>query len=306
MDQTSLRLRRLKLEVISRLKTLSSGLHQGYFGTPGFDYKGPRNFVPGRDKLSDVDWYNSRRRGKLIAREMEPEVGLRLGLVLDQNAGMSVAAVASKHDTALRVFALLAYAGTAEDDQAGALITATDEVHVGLGHTERHGDLLVAAAASCPAPEGTPHRLHHGLMAYPAVFPSDSVAVVISDFRSPRWREELAILSSSPGVSEVMAIQVVDRCELGLEPRTKLVHWRDPITGRSRTLNGSDADRRGDYAEAGKTFLKDTAKAIARAGASHLVLRTDVVQDDERLVDVMERFLMSRRLQEGGGYARSA
>jgi hypothetical protein len=138
-------------------------------------------------------------------------------------------------------------------------------------------------------------------MAYPAVFPSDSVAVVISDFRSPRWREELAILSSSPGVNEVMAIQVVDRRELKLEPGTKLVHWRDPITGRSRTLNGSDADRRGDYAEAGQTFLKATARDIARAGAIHLVLMTDEVQDDERLVDVMERFLMSRRLQEGGG-----
>lgn len=300
MDQTALKLRRLKLVVKHRQRELMSGLHQGYFGTPGFDYKGPRNFVPGRDKPSAVDWHNSRRRGRLIAKEMEPEIGLRLGLILDLNSGMNASAVANKRDTALRAFATLAYAGVEEGNRAGALIAATEEVHVSQAGGSAHGDILVEAAMSCFAPEGTPHRLHHGLTAYPAIFPLHGAAVVMSDLRSPRWREELAVLAASDSVSEVMVIQIVGLREEELTPGSKLVNWGSPITGRTRALDGSNDERLEAYRKVNAAFMRDTAEAITQAGASHLILRTDEVQEDEKLVTVIEQFLHSRKRGKGG------
>jgi uncharacterized protein (DUF58 family) len=216
---------------------------------------------------------------------------------------MFTGAIASKRETALRCFAVFAHLGTRHGNQAGALIAAEQELHVRMRQGITHARKLVEAAVAIKTPDGTPHRLHHALAVYPTTFKRNGLAVVISDLRSPRWQQELRLVARH---REVMVIQIVDRRERTLEPGTKLANWRDPITGRVCTPDGSNDDQRRKYSAQCEAFLVETKEDVAGVGASHLVLETDKVETDEQLVDAIEQFLYARKLRKGDNHARVA
>lgn len=131
------RLKRLELVALRRIQTLMVGLQRGYYGPPGFEIKGIRDYRLG-DKPSQIHWLASRRRGKTQVMDTEPELALRLGLVLDLNPGMFTGALGSKRLTALRAFSVFSLLGTRQGNQTGALIAAEELLHVRLNQGVRH------------------------------------------------------------------------------------------------------------------------------------------------------------------------
>lgn len=73
---------------------------------------------------------------------------------------------------------------------------------------------------------------------------------------------------------QVIAIEVIDPRELDI-PDVGTVLLRDPETGEVRELNTGSRGVRRRYAAAARLQRERTARALRRAGAGHLVLRTD-------------------------------
>ena len=119
------------------------------------------------------------------------------------------------------------------------------------------------------------------------------LAVVVSDFLSTGgWERTLRTLATR---HQVLAIEVVDPRELEL-PNVGYLTVVDPETGRLREIQTARPAVRARYAEAAAAERKDIAASIRRAGAQHLILRTD----RDWIRDIVEFVVTTKR--RGAGY----
>jgi uncharacterized protein (DUF58 family) len=123
------------------------------------------------------------------------------------------------------------------------------------------------------------------------------LVVVLSDFLAPTgWERELQALAHR---HDVIAVEVVDPRELSL-PDVGLLQVADAETGRRRYVDTHDRKLRERYASAAAAQRATIGRAVASAGADHLVLRTD----RDWVVDLV-RFVAGRRkrrLAAAGGH----
>jgi uncharacterized protein (DUF58 family) len=134
--------------------------------------------------------------------------------------------------------------------------------------------------------------LASGIQRIGALMSRRGLAVVISDFLGPStWETPLRLL----GVRhEVVVVEVIDPRELEL-PDVGLLLLVDPETGWVREVQTSDAGLRARYAAAAAEQRQAIAAALRRAGAAHLVLRTD----RDWLRDLVLFMVLRRRLATG-------
>jgi uncharacterized protein (DUF58 family) len=122
------------------------------------------------------------------------------------------------------------------------------------------------------------------------------LVVVISDFLGDSdWERPLRGLGSR---HELLAIEVVDPRELAL-PDVGLLTVVDPESGQTLEVPTGDADFRRRFADGAAEQRASIARALRRAGAGHLQLRTD----RDWLMDVV-RFVADRRRAGTGGASR--
>jgi uncharacterized protein (DUF58 family) len=93
---------------------------------------------------------------------------------------------------------------------------------------------------------------------------------------------------------EVVVVEVIDPRELEL-PDVGVLQLVDPETGWVREVQTSDAGLRARYAAAAAEQRQAIAAALRRAGAAHLVLRTD----RDWLRDLVTFMVLRRRLATG-------
>jgi uncharacterized protein (DUF58 family) len=114
------------------------------------------------------------------------------------------------------------------------------------------------------------------------------LAVVVSDFLGDpeQWGPALRRLTTR---HETIAIEVLDPRELSL-PDVGYLSLVDPATGQTREVPTGSKKLRDRYASAAAQQRATIETAIRKAGADHLILRTD----QDWLLDIV-RFVGSRR-----------
>jgi uncharacterized protein (DUF58 family) len=112
--------------------------------------------------------------------------------------------------------------------------------------------------------------------------------VVVSDFLCPSpWPRALRLLAAR---HQVLAVEIIDPRELEL-PSVGYLTLVDLETGRQRDVQTSSAGLRARYGAAAAAQRAANAAAMRRAGAGHLVLRTD----RDWILDVVEFVARARR-----------
>jgi uncharacterized protein (DUF58 family) len=120
------------------------------------------------------------------------------------------------------------------------------------------------------------------------------LVVVISDFLGDTdWQRPLRGLASR---HDLVAVEVIDPRDIDL-PEIGTVVLSDPESGRQREVNASPLLRR-EFAAAAAEHRAEVAAGLRRAGAGHLVLRTD----SDWIADVV-RFVVARKRRWSGGVA---
>ena len=295
--------RRLHLQVSTRLDGLLQGDHLGYLPGPGSEPAEARPYAPG-DDVRRMDWAVAARTGDPYVRDAVAERELETTLLVDLTASMSFGTVRSeKRGVAIALAAALGHLATGPGDRLGAVVLG-DGVRRLPARGGRQSLLALLHVLQETRPvEGVGPSLADGLRAMTVPPRRRGLTVVVSDLLGgsppagvdePSWAKPLRLLSRR---HDVLVVEVVDPRELEL-PSMGVLRLVDPESGRHLEVQTSDRRLRERYAAAAAARRTRHVAAVRRAGAGHLVLRTD-----SDWLPELARFLAVRRRTRSAGRA---
>ncbi|MFY1695246.1 DUF58 domain-containing protein [Solwaraspora sp. WMMA2101] len=298
-------LRRLELTVTRRLDGLLHGQHLGLLPGGGSELAGSREYRPGEDEVRRMDWAVTARTTVPHVREVDADRELTTWVLIDGSPSMDFGtAELEKRELAVAAVAAVGFLTAGTGNVLGAHLLGVDGTRrFPTGSGRDHLLCLLRALLAAPRGEARPQpgRLQPGRLqpgrppaASTSAAPSladgidglrrsatrRGLAVVVSDFLDglpddpagrPDWEPALRRLAS---VHQVLAVDITDPRELDL-PDVGVITVQDPETGRRREISTASADLRRRYAEAAAGQRDQVARAIRRAQAAHLRLRTD-------------------------------
>ena len=230
-----------------------------------------------------MDWAVSARTGTPHVRVTVAERELETHVLVDGSASMDFGtAVMEKRDLAVAVVAAVAALTDRPGNRLGAcLLTGAGPRSLPPRPGRVAARALLRALLDAPRTEpgaGASIDLAAGLERWHREHRRPGLRVLVSDFLdSPidghgNWALPVRRLAAR---HEVIAVEVVDPREHALPDLGPLV-LLDPESGRRREVDTGDRRLRERYASAVTAHRAHTAAALRRAGAAHLVLRTDV------------------------------
>jgi uncharacterized protein (DUF58 family) len=287
-------LRTLELDVRRRLDGLLQGNHLGLVPGPGSEPGEARPYQPG-DDVRRMDWAVTARTTTPHIRETVADRELETWVAADLSASLDFGtALCEKRDLVICAVAAVAHLTGGGGNRIGALIANGEEsTRIPARGGLQHARGLVRKVALTPrAPEGVRGDLAAALEQLSRPPRRRGLAVVISDFLGgTEWQRPLRALSAR---HSLIAIEIVDPRDIDL-PDVGTVVLADPETGRQREVHASALLRK-EFGAAAHAHRLEVAKELRRAGAAHLVLRTD----SDWIAD-MVRFVVARKRGWSGG-----
>ncbi len=284
-------LRQLDILITRRLDGLLQGDYSGLLPGPGSEPGEGREYRPG-DDVRRIDWNLTARTATPHVRDLIADRELETWVLVDCSASLRFGtALCEKWDLAVAATAAVAFL-TARTGNRMGLVAAWPG---GSAHVPARSGrqamlaLLHTLLTKVPEADGSgPTDLAAGVESLLRPTRRRGLMVVVSDFLSPPgWDKPLRSLSAR---HQVMAVEVVDPRELEL-PNVGYLTLVDPETGRLREVQTAKGHLRERYAEAAAAERAAIAASIRKAGAQHLVLRTD----RDWLRDVLQFVVTTRR-----------
>ena len=267
--------RRLALQVSTRLDGLLQGDHLGHLPGPGTEPAEARAYSPG-DDVRRIDWAVTARTQAPHVRQSVAERELETTLLVDLTASMSFGTARSeKRDVAIALAAAVGHLASGPGDRLGAVVLS-DALRRLPPRAGRSAVLALLHVLSTTRPvEGAGPSLAEGLQALVSPPRRRGLVVVVSDLVGPAgpptWAAPLRRLAQR---HDVVVAEVVDPRELEL-PSVGTLRLVDPESGRTLEVPTGDRRLRERYAAAAGARRAELASAVRAAGAGHLVLRTD-------------------------------
>ena len=297
-------LRTLELTVTRKLDGYLHGQHQGITPGQGTEIGESRLYQVG-DDVRRIDWNVTARTRELFVRDQIADRDLEGWLVVDVSAPMRFTTVGpQKASLALGAAASIGFLTARNQNRLGAVLVAGPELKTFPPRPGRPQVRAILHAIGMPPDAGGKGRadLTGALQRVGAVSRRRGFVTVISDFLAPRqepdgWQRSLGTLALR---NDVLCIEVLDPRELDL-PAVGYVALKDRATGQVREVQMTKALRT-RYVEAALQQRLSIRDAIRRAGADHLVLRTD-----EDWVNALIQHVRRRKVQVagvGGGIRR--
>jgi uncharacterized protein (DUF58 family) len=299
------RLRRLELIISRRLDGLLHGQHAGLLPGPGTELRGSREYRPGEDEVRRMDWAVTARTTVPHVREMDADRELSTWLLVDVTASMDFGtADLDKRELAVAAAAAVGFLAAGSGNRLGAHLIGADSVRrfpARAGRDHLLG-LLRTLLRGGPAPAAErPAGLAEAIDGLNRGAHRRGLAVVVSDFLdglpddgaadpsvAPDWEQPLRRLGAR---HQVLAVEVVDPRELEL-PDVGIITLMDPETGQRREISTTSREVRERFAAAARQQRRVIERAVRRAGAAHLVLRTD----RDWVADVVRHVHRQRRM----------
>ncbi|WP_322818803.1 DUF58 domain-containing protein [Tepidiforma sp.] len=265
-------LRALDVSVGRRVSSLLAGDFRSHGLGAGTELAQVREYVPG-DDVRRIDWNVTARTLVPHVREYVAERVLTTWLVLDASPSMSFGtADRRKYDVAEGVALAVGHVATRHGNALGTYLFDGTRERLSRPAQGRAGLLaLLLALRVQPPASGAVASLGAALRRVDRVAGRGRLVVVVSDFRGPRdWERPLLELC---GRHDVVAVEIGDPRELELPDVGEL--WLvDPETGRRLRVDTGSRRLRERFAAAAAAERAEVGRAIARAGARHIVLST--------------------------------
>ncbi|SNQ50766.1 conserved hypothetical protein [Frankia canadensis] len=296
-------LRRLELTVLRRLDGMLLGDHLGLLPGHGSEKAESREYTVG-DDVRRMDWAVTARTTVPHVHDLIADRELETWALVDLTASAEFGTGAwEKRDLAVAATAAVGFLTARTGNRMGAVALTQDGTRViparpgraGLRALLRTLLALPRGAHSRPARRPEPAAATDLATAVQALLRPPrrrGLAVVITDFQSTDlgWQRPLRVLGAR---HQVLAVEILDPLELAL-PAVGLLPVVDAETGAFYEVPTSSRRLRERYAAAAAAHRREVGLALRRAGADHLVLRTD----SDWLVDVV-RFASANRRARG-------
>ena len=279
-------LRRLELLIVRRLEGFLHGEHFGLLPGPGTEAGEARIYSPGEDDVRRMDWPLTARTAIPHVRDAIADRELETWALVDLSPSMYFGTAAmDKRDLAIAAVATLGLLPFKEGDRFGGYLLSggrIDRWPVRPGRPALFALVRSLLAAEADRPGDAPYRLADAIEHVAQAQRQRGLRIVVSDFLDPgdahddpasptSWEQAMRRLAAR---SQVVAVEVVDPCEMDL-PNVGVVLLQDPETGAQRELDTGSRAVRERYAAAARVQRERHARSLRRAGAAHLVLRTD-------------------------------
>lgn len=280
-------LRRLELTIVRRVEGMMHGDHRGLLPGPGSEMNDAREYQPGHDDVRTIDWAVTARTGTPHVRDTLADRELEVWALLDVTPSMNWGtAGVTKRDLGIAAIATIGFLSQRVGDRFGGMIMRPDKLQrimAGSGRTALYG-MLRRMLTEPIVPDRSPGEmdLAGGIEQLSRMQRRRGVRIIVSDFLTagdteldpnvePAWERALRRLSVR---NQVICVETVDRREVEF-PDVGEMLIRDPETDFQRFVNTSDPDARARFNAASAAQRDRIATAIRRAGAGHILLRTD-------------------------------
>jgi uncharacterized protein (DUF58 family) len=267
-------LRALDVSIGRKMQGLLAGDYRSALLGDGTELAQVRPYVPGDDDVRRIDWNVTARTNVPHVRVHLAERVLVTWLVLDTSASMQFGtADRRKADVAEGVAIAVGHVATRRGNRLGLVTFGDDRPRVLPPRQGRLGLLgLLSTLRDQPGAENVgATALGEALHRTASLARQRSAVVVVSDFRGPLdWRRPLLELSSR---HDVIAIEIRDPREQEL-PNAGVLWLVDPETGRQLRADTRNERLRARFAAAAAAERAELSRALAAAGARHVVLGT--------------------------------
>jgi len=274
------------LRVITALPIISRGLademlagnFSSIFKGQGMEFDEARHYEAG-DDIRSIDWNASARFGtpfvKMFREERELTILILIDISPSMHRGFLTSTGLSPYEQALICAALIAFSAEHTGQQAGAFFFDRDIEKVFPPRKGRRHIMSLVTAALQYQDSSPPRRDNHGsdiasaLKGARRLLKKRSLVVLISDFFSINWEQELGTLCKK---HDVIALRICDPPEL---PYPGLITLEDPETGvRIEAPAGLDSFKE-SWIQWHEERSAQWETQCRRSGASFLELSTE-------------------------------
>jgi uncharacterized protein (DUF58 family) len=267
-------LRALDISIGRRMEGLLAGDYRSTLLGDGTELAQVRPYVPGDDDVRRIDWNVTARTSIPHVRVHLAERVLVTWLVLDASASMHFGtADRRKADVAEGVAIAVGHVATRRGNRLGLVTFGDEKPHALPPRQGRLGllGLLSALRDQSDEENAGAASLGEALHRTAALARQRSAVIVVSDFRGAfDWRRPLLELA---GRHDVVAVEIRDPREQEL-PNAGVLWLVDPETGRQLRADTGNERVRARFAAAAAAERAELARALASAGARHVVLTT--------------------------------
>jgi uncharacterized protein (DUF58 family) len=289
------KIRQIEIRTNRLVSETLAGQYHSVFKGQGMNFDEVREYQPG-DEVRSIDWNVTARMNHPFIKKFVEERELTLMLVVDvSGSGRFGSQAQSKRELMAEIASVLAFSAIRNNDKVG-LILFSDEVEKFIPPRKgRRHVLRVIREVLFFEPQGQGTDLNGALEFLMSVTPHKAITVVISDFigapteprngRRRKLRTPAAAVESLAQASQTMlrhtnrrhdvvAVQIVDPCELELPALGRLV-LQDAETGEIIEVNTGDAGKRSAFAERQARAQTDLGRLFRSSGIDAIQLRTD-------------------------------
>ncbi|MBO7174887.1 MAG: DUF58 domain-containing protein [Treponema sp.] len=304
LHSQSLVKRASSLQVTSRtlFESLRSGSFKSIYKGRGIEFSGVREYFLG-DDVRSIDWNVTARMGRPFVKQFEEDRELVLFLVVDGSLSMATGGgklARNRLHTGCEVAALMALAASLGGGSVGGVIFDGD---IRYSHKPRAGNnqalmFLNQLEAVLQSPEDEAEKeqsqlslaspgsnLHKALRGAASLLKKRSLVLVVSDFRTAGYQQDLAILASR---HDVIAVRITDPVDYQLEGVGSLP-FVDPESGYRRVLPTSSTSFQQAWKDADKKRVERWKSECYRRGAWPLTISTQ-----EDVAVALQRFFSGR------------
>ncbi|MDF1566689.1 MAG: DUF58 domain-containing protein [Spirochaetaceae bacterium] len=270
-DDLPSRVRRLHVRSRKLVEGLFAGNYHSVFKGPGLEFNEVRDYQYG-DDVRFIDWNVSSRMAAPYSKTFKEERELILFVLVDVSASLSIGSGdVDKREVAGNLFALLALAAVANDDRVGCLLFSDKVESLVVPRKGRRHVLRQISEVLGHRAQGRGSDLALALRTANQNLKRKSIVVILSDFRSDGYQNELALLSRK---HDVIAMRLTDPLDKSFPP-TGLVELEDPESGKTMMAWGRMTTMRKSYAEFWDDHRRRWFDDCRSVGADTLEVGTD-------------------------------
>lgn len=283
-ENLSRKSRLLQFDSVVLAQNMRSGNFRSLRTGQGIEFSDVREYLPG-DNVRSIDWNVSARMGRAFVKQYEEDRELNVFFVLDCSLSMSAKIPAMSEAAMLLLFAAkrnsasigavffdgeikYSFSPKASSETAGAILSK----------------ILSLEEGDEPCVKGS--VLDSALKGAANLLKKRSLVFVISDFRTAKWKKELAFLSHK---NDVVAIRIVDDCDSEL-PDLGFLNFIDSESEKIEKIPTFAKSFRRFWFEKNRAGTDDWKNFCLKHGAFPLSINT---KDDILLV--LSRFFEQRK-----------
>lgn len=267
-------IRKIDLTTSRRVQGLEIGRHNSVFRGQGVEFAELREYVPG-DDIRSIDWKVTARLSRPFIKQFTEERDQTFYFVFDVSGSGSFGSSVTKRMRAIEIVASLMFAAVRSNDRIGlALISDHMETFVRAKKGRKHAVRLLNILID-HKPVSKQTNLGAAIRFFAHALKRQSSVILVSDFDSPPFSRDLAILRAH---HEVIALRIVDPVERDL-PDVGYIALEDVETGEQVLIDTSDEGFRHRYHQIIRESEEKLDHELAKSGIVSLSLQTSEPYD---------------------------